>query len=151
MGPFVQEIEVKYPTLPTERIGKFGVYFGIIDLEDPQIAMQYCEYPCLGVAAETLYNAVVRANTAGRYQSVLDLDGYSVNENLLGYFDLSQRTSEARSRLQELEILNEEPFPEDVENTAFNVDLLLYTSQTLRVYFHLKLFILTHFAKDCVI
>lgn len=114
-----------FPNIPNQAIGGFGGYWGAIALDN---ANQYEEIPTLGVAAAGI-RAAVGVHAAGRYDSALDVGDAEnenqilVNANLLGFEPLVNRRDEARNFFLNLGI-QENEFPNTVENTAFSYALL---------------------------
>ncbi|XP_066582513.1 uncharacterized protein [Prorops nasuta] len=147
-----------FPVLPTYVIEGQGGYFGPL-IESPgakkgQILSDqenvkdlyntvnlYTEYPCLGVCAEAIRQAVSNAE-AGPYQSLLvPAELGTATRNLQGYEILLYRKMEAKNFYLYLGIANDY-FPEDIPKTGYYHSLMINIShyiQTLKCVKTLKI------------
>lgn len=112
-----------FPDLPATPVAEFGGYYGAVDADNHNL---YEEIPCLGVMAEAIRHTVSN-DGAGRYASALDTEHNLVNHNLLGFEDLTIRRNEGKNFYLNIGI-NENIFPESVEDTALNYDLIFAIS-----------------------
>jgi hypothetical protein len=114
-----QTLIPEFPPLPDEVIAEFSGYFGEMGEDTHNL---YEEFPCLGVAGETLRHALSN-EAAGEYASSLAFDGLAVNRNLQGYAPLANRRNEAKNPFLNLGDTST-VFLESVQSTGFNYDVM---------------------------
>lgn len=113
-----------FPPLPIEEVNNHHGYYGPINAQNHNL---YEEIPCLGVMAEAVRHAASN-DPPGRYASALDVPAAQVNANLLGFENLAVRRNEGRNFYISLGI-NDAVFPESINGTGFNYDLMYAVSQ----------------------
>jgi len=137
-----QHLKATFPTLPQEKIGGRGGYYGVLKPPGPGVDDSlhnlYEEIPCLGVLSEAIMHAI-SDEAAGPYQSVVTYENLQPNKNLIGFELLDpHRQPEAKNVAFRMGI-SASNFPDDPVNTAINLKLLMFISSILGVTKGLKM------------
>jgi len=132
-----QNLIATFPTLPQQKIGGRGGYYGVLQPPGPGIDDTlhnlYEEIPCLGVLSEAIMHAMSNEKP-GPYQSVVTYEGLQPNQNLIGFKPLGYRRPEAINLAGFNDIFKDYP-----ANTAINFSFLtaissiLATTKTFRI------------------
>lgn len=118
-----QLLTPEFPPLPNTIVAGSAGLLGVANVDNHNI---YEEFPLFGTCAEAL-RAALGDGGVGPYQTVVAPANLLANSNLQGFFPLVNRRNEAKNFFLNIGI-SQNQFPEDIEATAFNYDLMLAVS-----------------------